>query len=122
MPYYNKTVRDTYEDSAVVEVDDVTSDADTRVYLTVREFAKDQVAALSLEPAQARRLARALKRAANVAEGKPAKTPKARVIDGDGDVWERVGDDLYCCPSETHLGDRSVAGIRSEFGIAGEGK
>lgn len=86
---YEKTVKDTYGDDVVV-------DTCGNVYLTVNDSARDSVAKASLTPEQARKIARALKRAANVTEGKPAKPPKPSVLfDRDGAPWDLVDSGRY---------------------------
>ena len=84
---------------------------------------------MAYTPKQARRLARALKRAANVAEGKPAKAPKpAVIVDGEGDRWRHAGRGLYTCEGheldctnpDLHVRQTPDA-IREAYGIRDEG-
>lgn len=104
---YEKTIKDVFDDAADVSV--------TGERVQVLSADVDML----YTPKQARRLARALKRAANVAEGKPAKA-KRRVIDGDGDTWKLGDNGLYSLPSEPHMPPRSLDAIRNTYGIAGE--
>jgi hypothetical protein len=85
---YDKTIKDTYGDDAVVEAGN-----GGNVYLHVGADGD-----MSYTPAQARALAKALKRAANVAEGKPAKPAKAKKVQeiaGPEIVENRIGIQLH---------------------------
>lgn len=92
---YDKTIKDTEGDTARVAADPT----DLVVELWTRQEIGPGSVYLALAPDAARRLARALKQAANVAEGKPAKEPKPPrvLVDGEGDKWDRVGRGLYTC-------------------------
>lgn len=134
MHEYHKAVADTYERSVTVdaypEID--LAGVRGRVYLD-----GDKLHGYSLTAAQARRLARALKRAANVAEGKPAKPPKGPkfprvIVDSDGDSWYRTDDgdeDRYTLGNTPDNGwraparwasDQTSAHVRAQYGIAEE--
>ncbi|WP_405061912.1 hypothetical protein OG474_09725 [Kribbella sp. NBC_01505] len=81
---YEKAIKNQYGDGVSVTVED-----DGFVWLSVSDHG--EVCSDDLMPTTARKIAKALKRAANVAEGKPAKQPKS-VQDVDGDRW-------YLCPN-----------------------
>ncbi|GAA0627438.1 hypothetical protein HPO96_37055 [Kribbella sandramycini] len=113
------TVHDNCGDSLSVRVEGTVDVRNTTGYLIT-----------CYTPKQARQLARALKRAANVAEGKPAKKPKPRVIvDGEGDTWYADDDGGYTLGNTEDNGFRSSytphvrqsrKAIRKEFGIREE--
>lgn len=113
---YDKTVKDIDNDTARVAA----SDVDPVVELWTRQEIGHGSVYLALTPKAARRLARHLKRAANVAEGKPAKAPKRPdVIDGDGDVWHWRGTGyiLHNCDRDEPV---PLEHIRREYGIREE--
>lgn len=89
---YEKTVKDTYGDNVNVE-----TESNSNVYLFVFDSAADSRSIASLTPDQAREVAKRLKRAANVAEGKPAKANKgpAALYDRDGARWDRTAAGRY---------------------------
>lgn len=84
---FPKTITDTAGDSTQVRVagDEVHVSADTG----------RGPAPMYFTPKQARRLAKTLKRAANVADGKPAKPKPNTITDNDGDVWHLRTDGAY---------------------------
>ena len=113
MQTYRKTISDTASDTATVEV---AGTVDLRVTDDLMCFT----------PAQARKLARALKRAANVAEGKPAKAPKAETKTGpaiyedrDGDLWYRGPNGLYKCGVEFPEYNWTLAELEETYGPGG---
>lgn len=111
---HGKTIKDTYGDDVIV-------DTLGNVYLTVNDSASRSSANASLTPEQARKIARALKRAANVAEGKPAKAPKPSVIvDGDGDDWHLSANGCYALFGPTDDANRTRSYLRAEYGIQEE--
>ena len=122
---YDKTIKDTEGDTARVAADPT----DLVVELWTRQEIGPGSVYLALAPDAARRLARALKQAANVAEGKPAKEPKPPrvLVDGEGDKWDRVGRGLYTCRDheydctvpEHHVRQTPDA-IRERYGIREE--
>lgn len=79
---------------------------------------------MAYTPEQARRLARALKRAANVAEGKPAKAKKAPKVptefrDGDGDYWYLSPNGFYGIDAPSDTAHRSIDSIIDAYGTWG---
>lgn len=93
------------------------------VYVTLSESRSREVDAF-VKPQDARRLARALNRAANVAEGKPAKKPKpAEIIDGEGDTWYLHTNGKYSLRQRPNPDDAVMTRrkIREEYGIKVEG-
>ncbi|MGW5402652.1 hypothetical protein [Streptomyces sp. NPDC003952] len=110
MSEYTKTIRDTFEDTA--EVSGASGSVD--VELSTR--------LLIMTPAQARALAKALKRAANVAEGKPAKASKPdSFVDGDGDTWHLSPNGFYSLDEPSTGAHRTMRDVRREYGIQDEG-
>jgi hypothetical protein len=117
---YEKTIPDHFGDPVVV-----TLDTDDTVALRVTDCTRGGATSdATLTPDTARRVARALKRAANVAEGKPAKAKKPRtIVDGHGDRWSRNADGTYTMHGAVipELKDLSLARIRERYGIQDEG-
>lgn len=118
MPYdYSKTITDTYADTVLVEAGAGDHEDDTigSVYLTPDEDVSD----FSFTPTQARSLAKALKQAANVAEGKPAKAKKTpgTYVDCDGDVWHLCPDGKYWCGNGPEpYGSASLDYVKQNYG------
>lgn len=103
---YSKTIADDFSDDVAVTATD-------GGYVYTDTVFRDEECQMAYTPAQARRLARALKRAANVAEGKPAKAKKPAlpsvIVDGDGDWWYRGDDNSYTVGNALDDGWRSTA-------------
>lgn len=117
MTTYSKVLRDCVDDEITVTA---LRDEDDD-YARVRT---DGEGTMLYTPKQARKVAKALVRAANVAEGKPAKPPKppAAVTDGEGDTWHRNPDGTYSCAgclSEWYT-NKSLDYVRDTYGIQGE--
>jgi hypothetical protein len=115
---YDKTVKDIENDTARVAA----SDVDPVVELCTRQEIGHGSVYLALTPKAARRLARHLKRAANVAEGKPAKAPKPQlIIDGVGDTWHLSDNGHYWCgTSPSRHAAWTRVEIRNRYGIREE--
>ena len=118
---YAKNLQDTYGDEVIVEADD--EGYEGAVYLKVSDFcgAEDGVSTAELTPAAARSLAKALKQAANVAEGQPAKKSKpAEIVDGEGDRWVLNDGGTYnyeFADGNTYYMGRTRNDVRRQFGI-----
>jgi hypothetical protein len=115
---YDKTVKDIENDTANVAA----SDVDPVVELWTRQEIGPGSVYLALTPKAARRLARHLKRAANVAEGKPAKAPKVsanqarEIVDRYGIVRTLRDNGRYSCATPTGILTREE--IDCHYGIA----
>jgi hypothetical protein len=108
---YEKTIRDTFNDETHVSVEN-----GDRVHLRVG--APDD---MLYTPKQARQLARALKRAANVAEGKPAKAKKpAVIVDHEDDTWHLTANGKYSLSLTNERAVCTRAMIRRDYGIREE--
>lgn len=115
---YEKTIRDHAGDGIDVAALPDGEDQEPRV-----RTESDDLTML-YTPSQARKLAKALKRAANVAEGKPAKTPKAKqatITDGDGDTWHLCPNGLYSMTEGNTDAHFTAAGLIGAYGIQGQG-
>lgn len=122
---YDKTIKDTEGDTARVAADPT----DLVVELWTRQEIGPGSVYLALAPDAARRLARALKQAANVAEGKPAKAPRKDappqgVISGSGIMFRRDPNGTYstsgcirstCAYPRKHF-DRSLSALLADGG------
>lgn len=114
---YEKIIKDTEGDTARV----VTQGADRNVDFWTQQATGDQRVYLNLPPKAARALAKALREAANVAEGKPNKAPKPETVDdGDGDTWYLHANGKYSLYRRTDQDDAvmSLRQIREHYGLA----
>lgn len=106
---YSKTVKDNYGDPTTVE-----ADKGNLVVEVITDTGSDRVE-MVFSPAAARKLARHLRKAADVAEGKDSE-PET-YVDIDGDYWYPAADGNYWCglPGQP-VGSWSLAEIKERFG------
>jgi hypothetical protein len=113
MTTYDETTKDTEGDTARVVARTIDPDS---VEVWARQSLGNLGVYLNFTPDAARAFAKHLKRAANVAEGKPAKLRKRdadQLVDRDRDVWTRQADGHYTSPG---LENRTFDQIKDAFG------
>lgn len=120
MSKFEKIIKDTEGDTARV----VAHGTDNNVDFWTRQALGNIGVYLGLTPKAARSLAKALNKAANVAEGKPARKPKpATITDGDDDIWYLHSNGKYSLHQREDANDVIMTrrSIRDHYGLKAEG-